>query len=89
VENTRLRLLEGCACRFVATEANATEGETSALRYSTEPELIALMDINGIGTGVAMADHISKINDREYVFARRGYRAAAVRLSGATARGGR
>ncbi|KAF2125690.1 prokaryotic type I DNA topoisomerase [Dothidotthia symphoricarpi CBS 119687] len=52
------------------TEANLLDGETSAPSYLTEPELIALMDVNGIGTDATMAEHIAKIKEREYVIAR-------------------
>lgn len=52
---------------FVPTEARIHEGQTSAPGYLTEPELIALMDANGIGTDATMAEHIAKIKDREYV----------------------
>ncbi|CAF9909035.1 MAG: DNA topoisomerase [Heterodermia speciosa] len=52
---------------FEPTEANVTEGETTPPGYMTEPELIGLMDANGIGTDATMAEHISKIKDREYV----------------------
>ena len=52
---------------FEPTEANITEGETTAPGYLTEPELISLMDANGIGTDATMADHIAKIKEREYV----------------------
>lgn len=55
--------------QFVPTEANITEGKTSAPGYLTEPELIALMDANGIGTDATMAEHIAKIIERLYVFA--------------------
>ncbi|CAI6333185.1 unnamed protein product [Periconia digitata] len=51
-------------------ESSMEEGKTSAPSYLTEPELIALMDANGIGTDATMADHIGKIKDREYVMAR-------------------
>ena len=44
------------------------EGITCAPKYLTEPELIALMDVNGIGTDATMADHIEKIVERQYVF---------------------
>lgn len=44
------------------------EGKTSAPKYLTEPELIALMDVNGIGTDATMADHIEKIVERQYIF---------------------
>jgi len=62
---------------FVPAEANITEGKTAAPGYLTEPELIGLMDVNGIGTDATMADHITKIKDREYVFTRPKGRAAA------------
>lgn len=52
---------------FEPTEANMTDGKTTAPGYLTEPELIALMDANGIGTDATMAEHISKIKDRSYV----------------------
>ena len=51
---------------FVPTEAMMTEGTTSPPGYLTEPELIALMDANGIGTDATMAEHIQKIKDRQY-----------------------
>lgn len=43
------------------------EGKTSPPKHMTETELIALMDANGIGTDATIAEHISKIIDREYV----------------------
>jgi DNA topoisomerase III len=49
------------------TEARIHEGKTSPPGYLTEPELIALMDANGIGTDATMAEHISKIKERSYV----------------------
>ena len=52
---------------FEPTEANITDGETTPPGYLTEPELISLMDANGIGTDATMAEHISKIKEREYV----------------------
>jgi DNA topoisomerase-3 len=55
---------------FEPTEANMLDGKTSAPSYLTEPELISLMDVNGIGTDATMAEHIAKIQDREYVIAR-------------------
>lgn len=51
---------------FEPTEARIHEGQTSPPGYLTEPELIALMDANGIGTDATMAEHIAKIKDREY-----------------------
>ena len=53
--------------RFEPTEANITSGRTTAPGYITEPELIALMDANGIGTDATIADHITKVQDRDYV----------------------
>lgn len=53
--------------QFEPTEAWMTDGKTSPPGYLTEPDLIALMDANGIGTDATMAEHIQKIKDREYV----------------------
>lgn len=55
---------------FQPTSANMTEGTTTAPGYLTEPDLLALMDANGIGTDATMAEHIAKIKEREYVTAR-------------------
>ena len=55
---------------FEPTEAMLTEGKTSASSYLTEPDLIALMDANGIGTDATMAEHINTIKQREYVITR-------------------
>lgn len=55
---------------FEPTEANMTDGKTTAPSYLTEPELIALMDANGIGTDATMAEHINKIKERHYVQSR-------------------
>lgn len=55
---------------FEPSEANMVDGQTTAPAYLTEPELIALMDANGIGTDATMAEHIAKIKEREYVIAR-------------------
>ena len=53
--------------RFEPTEAMVTEGKTSPPGYLTEADLIALMDANGIGTDATMAEHIQKIQVRDYV----------------------
>ncbi|KAK3302052.1 DNA topoisomerase [Chaetomium strumarium] len=53
--------------RFEPTEAMITEGKTSPPGYLTEADLIALMDANGIGTDATMAEHIEKIQERQYV----------------------
>lgn len=52
---------------FEPTEARIHDGKTSPPGYLTEPELIALMDANGIGTDATMAEHIVKIKERKYV----------------------
>ncbi|QDS73550.1 hypothetical protein FKW77_000530 [Venturia effusa] len=52
---------------FVPTEAKINEGKTSPPAYLTEPELIGLMDANGIGTDATMAEHIANIQKRMYV----------------------
>jgi DNA topoisomerase-3 len=52
---------------FEPTEASMVDGKTSAPGYLTEPELISLMDANGIGTDATMAEHITKIKERSYV----------------------
>ncbi|MCJ1429539.1 DNA topoisomerase, partial [Sticta canariensis] len=49
---------------FEPMQANITDGETTAPGYLTEPELISLMDANGIGTDATMAEHIAKIKER-------------------------
>lgn len=69
-------------------EATMLDGQTSAPSYLTEPELISLMDVNGIGTDATMADHIAKIKDREYVIARAKGGGAANGGHGAAQRGG-
>lgn len=55
---------------FEPSEAKIVEGKTSAPTYLTEPELIGLMDANGIGTDATMAEHIAKIKERQYVAVR-------------------
>ncbi|ETN36211.1 uncharacterized protein HMPREF1541_08488 [Cyphellophora europaea CBS 101466] len=52
---------------FEPSQANMTEGKTTPPGYLTEPELIGLMDANGIGTDATMAEHIAKIQERMYV----------------------
>lgn len=53
--------------RFEPTEARLYDGKTSPPGYLTEPELIGLMDANGIGTDATMAEHIAKVQERQYV----------------------
>ncbi|KAF2264900.1 DNA topoisomerase III [Lojkania enalia] len=75
---------------FEPKEATMHDGKTTAPGYLTEPELIALMDANGIGTDATMAEHIAKIKEREYVIARPKGRGAAIEgNNGAGGRGGR
>ncbi len=78
---------------FEPTEATMTDGKTSPPGYLTEPELIALMDANGIGTDATMAEHIAKIKDRNYVMTRvsngRGLAVAAPDGGNNQGRGGR
>ena len=52
--------------RFEPTEAMMTEGKTSPPGYLSEADLISLMDANGIGTDATMAEHIEKIQERQY-----------------------
>ncbi|KAL6237636.1 hypothetical protein BDW75DRAFT_228501 [Aspergillus navahoensis] len=52
---------------FEPREANIFDGKTSPPNYLTEPELIGLMDANGIGTDATMAEHIERIKSREYI----------------------
>ncbi|KAK3296059.1 DNA topoisomerase [Chaetomium fimeti] len=52
--------------RFEPAEAMLTEGKTGPPGYLTEADLIALMDANGIGTDATMAEHIEKIQERQY-----------------------
>lgn len=83
---------------FEPKEATMHDGQTTAPGYLTEPELITLMDANGIGTDATMAEHIAKIKEREYVIARpkggggAGHQGAAERGGGrgrGRGRGGR
>ncbi|KAG5359843.1 DNA topoisomerase 3 [Yarrowia sp. C11] len=48
-------------------ESMLAEGNTTPPKLLTEPELLALMDMNGIGTDATMAEHISTVVNREYV----------------------
>jgi DNA topoisomerase-3 len=75
---------------FEPKEATMHDGKTTAPSYLTEPELIGLMDANGIGTDATMAEHIAKIQMREYVIARpKGGAAPANGGNGAGRGGGR
>ena len=74
---------------FEPTEANITESETSPPGYLTEPELISLMDANGIGTDATMAEHIAKIKEREYVMTQPRGGGGQTNGNGNSGRGGR
>ncbi|KWU47267.1 prokaryotic type I DNA topoisomerase [Rhodotorula sp. JG-1b] len=55
--------------RFQPDELDLREGRTTQPSLLTEADLVSLMDKNGIaGTDATIAEHISKIIDREYVF---------------------
>ncbi|KAF3924116.1 Helicase [Dactylellina cionopaga] len=74
--------------RFAPNEVTMHDGKTTAPGYLTEPELIALMDANGIGTDATMAEHIEKIQSREYVFSvSKGSRSGASASGGGSSRG--
>lgn len=49
------------------TSAMLKQGSTTPPGPLTEPELISLMDTNGIGTDATMADHIDRIIQRQFV----------------------
>lgn len=49
-------------------ESLLAEGKTTPPKLLTEPELLTLMDLNGIGTDATMAEHIEKILDRSYIY---------------------
>ena len=55
---------------FEPSEARIQQGKTCPPGYLTEPELISLMDANGIGTDATMAEHIAKIKERKYIESR-------------------
>ena len=73
---------------FEPTQASIADGLTTPPGYLTEPELISLMDANGIGTDATMADHIEKIKTREYVMTCSGQRSGA-QTDGTESRGAR
>ncbi|CUM46689.1 uncharacterized protein AC631_05276 [Debaryomyces fabryi] len=49
------------------SKSEMKEGRTAAPQHMTEPELIALMDANGIGTDATIAEHIDKVLTRGYI----------------------
>lgn len=75
--------------QFEPKEAMITDGKTTSPGYLTEPDLIALMDANGIGTDATMAEHIAKIKERSYVMTQfRGVGRGADEDDASPARGG-
>lgn len=52
---------------FQISKARMKSGSTSPPKPMTESELIMLMDANGIGTDATIAEHIEKIQTRNYV----------------------
>jgi len=74
---------------FEPTEAVLTDGQTGPPGYLTEPELIGLMDANGIGTDATMAEHIAKIKERKYVETRPRSGAARASATSPPIRGAR
>lgn len=72
---------------FEPKEARIVEGATTKPGYLTEPELIGLMDANGIGTDATMAEHINKIKGRGYASTRGGSRPAEANEQGSSTRG--
>lgn len=49
-------------------ESLLAQGKTTPPKLLTEPELLTLMDMNGIGTDATMAEHIATIITRGYIF---------------------
>ncbi|WRT64790.1 uncharacterized protein IL334_001724 [Kwoniella shivajii] len=52
---------------FTPTIIELKDGSTSRPNLLTEADLVGLMDKNGIGTDATIAEHISKIIERQYV----------------------
>ncbi|KDN47556.1 prokaryotic type I DNA topoisomerase [Tilletiaria anomala UBC 951] len=50
-----------------AGECALKEGQTTRPKLLTEADLVGLMDKNGIGTDATIAEHITKVIDRQYV----------------------
>jgi len=58
---------------FIPTKLEMTKGNTVPPKPLTEPDLIGLMDKNGIGTDATIHEHIKKIKDREYIYEENRY----------------
>ncbi|EJW03513.1 hypothetical protein EDEG_00195 [Edhazardia aedis USNM 41457] len=56
----------GVGTSMLYSKLTIDEGKTKPPDYLTEPDLINLMDKNGIGTDATIAEHIHKIQDRNY-----------------------
>lgn len=56
--------------RLVPSSLLFKVGRTTPPKLLTEADLIAMMDLNGIGTDATIHEHINKILEREYIFKR-------------------
>ncbi|AET39231.1 DNA topoisomerase 3 Ecym_4154 [Eremothecium cymbalariae DBVPG len=52
---------------ILLSKVEMKSGKTLPPKYMTESELIMLMDANGIGTDATIAEHIEKIQERQYI----------------------
>jgi DNA topoisomerase-3 len=58
--------------QLVPIEMYMEESRTTPPKLLSEPDLISLMDKNGIGTDATIAEHIAKIQERKYVLVEHG-----------------
>lgn len=58
---------------FVPDTLEMVDGQTTAPKLLTEPDLISMMEKNEIGTDATIADHIQTIIDRRYVYKENQY----------------
>mmetsp|Transcript_8527 Transcript_8527/g.32092 ORF Transcript_8527/g.32092 Transcript_8527/m.32092 type:complete len:659 (+) Transcript_8527:1132-3108(+) len=54
--------------RFTPSELSIAEGRTAPPLPLNEEQLLALMERHGIGTDATMAEHIKKVQERDYIF---------------------
>lgn len=57
---------------LVPSDMFLEESKTTPPKLLTEPDLIGLMDKHGIGTDATIAEHIAKIQERQYVLFENG-----------------